>query len=118
MIFLAAKIWRAALDRPSCTYEEGKAKQLRWPREIHHQRIGKGQVMSAIGSHFETAFALAVNTVRLHQLLHSILADTNAISQQSVPNPRPSVAATTAQVRRTDVDEQCNIADATLLASQ
>gem|GEM_PF-4685708 len=37
--------------------------------------------MGAIGRDPETSFALAVNTVELHQLLHTLLADTNPVGQ-------------------------------------
>ena len=61
--------------------------------------------MGAIRSDPETSFTLAVNTVELHQLLHTLLADTNPVGQQNLPDPRPAVAATAAGMSDADVYE-------------
>ena len=61
--------------------------------------------MGAIRSDPETPLALAVNPVELHQLLHTLLADTNTVSQQTPPDPRPAVAATAAGMSDADVHE-------------
>jgi len=81
---------------------------LVWLRydELTIQQVARnGQVVDAIGSHPETPFSLAADAMELHQLLHPRLADMNAVGLQTMPDPRPAIAATATGVSHTNVDK-------------
>ena len=95
----------APLDLVGVSYIELPIKQ------IEHKR----KVVLAVGRDLEPALALGPDAVQLHELLHSVLAHSNAACEQFFPSAWPAVAASRLGVDGLDVHQQRVIAQVAAL---
>src|SRR5258706_15804167 len=70
-------------------------------------RFGRDRkVVLAVGRDLEPALALGPDAMQLHELLHTVLAHTNAACEQLFPDAWPAVAAACFGVDGLDVHQQ------------
>ncbi len=61
-------------------------------REVALQQVWRDrQAVITVSRSLESAFDLRLDAVQLHEPLHTILADANALGQQFLPHVRPAV---------------------------
>ena len=69
--------------------------------------------MRRIRRRLELAFGLGPDTMQRHELSNSLLAHSNAIGQQLLPDARPAVLALDLRVDGLDVGQQGIVTDST-----
>jgi len=75
--------------------------------ELPIEQIGRDrQVVVAVGRDLESTLAASADAVKLHELLHPVLADPDAACEQLFPDPRPAVAAARFGMDHLDVNQQ------------
>ena len=66
--------------------------------------------MIAVGGDLEAPLSLGTNAVQLHELLHALLAHTNASGKQLLSGARPAITASRLGMDDLDVHQQCVVA--------
>jgi len=79
------------------------------------QQVGcDRQAMPAVGGgDTEAPLAAGVDTVLLHEPLHTLLADADALSMQFAPDARPAISSAIGRIHGTNMHQQCLSAQVT-----